>query len=1279
MTGTITVTAGTASQLVVTTAAARQRHRRERVRNRRQGRGRVRQRGSDLRRRRDPDADGQPQRCKPGRDRRRQRQRGAASFSGLTLDKAGTGVTIGASGTGLGSATTGTIIVTAAAATQLVVTTAPPGSVSAGNGFGLVVKAEDRNGNVDPTYTGAVTLALAVNPTGAALSGTVALNASAGVASFSGLTLNKAGAVVTLGASASGLSPVTTGTITVAAETATQLVVTTPPPGSVTAGSGFGLVVMAEDGFGNVDPTFTGAITLSLATNPNGATLGGTLAVNASAGVATFSGLTLNKAGTGATLQASGSGLSSATTGTLSITAATASQLVVTTAPPGSVTAGKGFGLVVNAEDPFGNIDTNFASSVTLSLATNPNGATLGGTLAVNASDGVATFSGLTLNKAAAVVTLGASASGLSPATTGAITVAAETATRLVVTAQPPTNVTAGTGFGLVVMAEDGFGNVDSTFTGSVSLTLANNPNGATLGGTVSVNSSAGVATFSGLTLDKAGTGTTLQASGAGLSSATTGAITVAAALATQLIVTTPPAGNVTAGDDFGLVVKAQDPFGNIDPSFGSSVTLALANNPNGATLGGTLAVNASAGVATFSELTLDKAGMGSSLLFSSPGLTGVTSVITVAPGTATQLVVTDPPPDSVTAGSGFGLTASAEDPFGNVDPNFTSSVTVTLANNPNGATLAGSFAVNASAGVASFSALTLNKAGTGASLLVSSPGLTGATTLIGVSPGSSTQLVVIAPPPASVSAGSGFAVTVAAEDGFGNVDTNFSSSVSLALGTNPNSATLGGTVTVNASAGVATFSDLTLDKTGAGATLRVSGTGLSSVTTGPIAVNAATASHLVVTAPPPAGVTAGNGFGLVVEAEDRFGNVDPGFTGSITVTVAANPNSATLGGTQSQSAGAGVATFAGLTLDKAGTGSSLLVSSSGLTAATTGAIQVNAGAATQLVVTTQPPSSVAAGDGFGLLVAAEDGFGNLDPSFTGTVTLNLAANPVGASLGGATTVTAGVGVATFSALTVDTAAGGYTFQASSNGLASATTGPVEVTPGAATQLVVTVQPPATLGAGAGFGLTVAAEDRFGELATGYTGTVTLALANNPGAAAIGGSVTVATVGGVATFAGLTLNKGGQGYTVQATSNGLSQATTNGIGVIAPSVSVTNVSVQSVHTGKKKTTSVIVVQFDNALIGAAAANTGAFYLTTAAQGKKHKSKTVPLSQASYDPVAHTVRLTTRDKLVLKSPVQLRINSSLLTNSTNSPVQATSAGQPGGELVATITKGGVSLD
>ena len=88
---------------------------------------------------------------------------------------------------------------------------------------------------------------------------------------------------------------------------ATQVVVTTPPPASVTAGGTFSLTVTAEDGSGKVDTTYNGPVILILNVPTGGdatATLGGTLVgdagniVDAKNGVATFSGLTINKAGT---------------------------------------------------------------------------------------------------------------------------------------------------------------------------------------------------------------------------------------------------------------------------------------------------------------------------------------------------------------------------------------------------------------------------------------------------------------------------------------------------------------------------------------------------------------------------------------------------------------------------------------------------------------------------------------------------------------------------------------------------------------------------------------------------------------------------------------------------------------------------------------------------------------------------------------------------------------------------------------------------------------------
>jgi len=93
-----------------------------------------------------------------------------------------------------------------------------------------------------------------------------------------------------------------------------HLAITQQPPASVTAGSGFGLTVQAEDSSGNLVTTFNGTVTVGLGQNPGGGTLGGTLVVAATGGMATFSGLTLTQVASGYTLYVSASGPISTTT-----------------------------------------------------------------------------------------------------------------------------------------------------------------------------------------------------------------------------------------------------------------------------------------------------------------------------------------------------------------------------------------------------------------------------------------------------------------------------------------------------------------------------------------------------------------------------------------------------------------------------------------------------------------------------------------------------------------------------------------------------------------------------------------------------------------------------------------------------------------------------------------------------------------------------------------------------------------------------------------------------
>ena len=182
--------------------------------------------------------------------------------------------------------------------------------------------------------------------------------------------------------------------------------------------------------------------------------------------------------------------------------------------------------------------------------------------------------------------------------------------------------------------------------------------------------------------------------------------------------------------------VNAFDASGNPATNFGSqgeTVTLKLGSNPGGATFT-PVTVTASGGMAKFTGLTLNKAGTATSSPITSPGLTGVTtSLVNATAAGATQLAVTTQPLSTITAGTPFGFTVSAEDADGNPVTNFIGDVTVSLGNQPRARrrhawdrrrSQPDGDAVN---GVANFSGLTLNKAFSGYTLVVSAAGMASA------------------------------------------------------------------------------------------------------------------------------------------------------------------------------------------------------------------------------------------------------------------------------------------------------------------------------------------------------------------------------------------------------------------------------------------------------------------------------------------------------------------------------------------------------------------------
>jgi hypothetical protein len=84
-----------------------------------------------------------------------------------------------------------------------------PGTANAGQIMSAIqVAASDSLGGVAANFTGVITVALASNSTGAGLSGTRSARASDGIATFSNLSVDRAG-TYTLSASANGATSVT--------------------------------------------------------------------------------------------------------------------------------------------------------------------------------------------------------------------------------------------------------------------------------------------------------------------------------------------------------------------------------------------------------------------------------------------------------------------------------------------------------------------------------------------------------------------------------------------------------------------------------------------------------------------------------------------------------------------------------------------------------------------------------------------------------------------------------------------------------------------------------------------------------------------------------------------------------------------------------------------------------------------------------------------------------------------------------------------------------------
>jgi len=155
---------------------------------------------------------------------------------------------------------------------------------------------------------------------------------------------------------------------------------------------------------------------------------------------------------------------------------------------------------------------------------------------------------------------------------------------------------------------------------------------------------------------------------------------------------------------------------------------------------------------------------------------------------------------------------------------------------------------------------------------------------------------------------------------------------VKVALGANPAGGKLSGKLAIDVVDGVAVFSNLTIDKMGAGYTLTVSAEGLTSATSASFDVEVGSPTR-VRFATQPAGAFGGTPFVTqpVVDVMDAGGNIVAGGVVDVVVAIGVNPANGHLAGTKALTTSTGRATFTDLKIDKAGQGYTLDVSAAGL------------------------------------------------------------------------------------------------------------------------------------------------------------------------------------------------------------------------------------------------------------------------------------------------------------------------------------------------------------
>ncbi len=440
------------------------------------------------------------------------------------------------------------------------------------------------------------------------------------------------------------------------------------------------VTVEAVDAFGTRVTSFGTRIHVEILSNPGGGSLGGRKHDDPQDGLATFDNLTISEPGEGYTLRATASGVTSATSASFDVEDDDddgAERLAFGQQPLNAVAGAVISPVTVRAVDSDGQTDTSFTGSITISKASGPSAGQLQGTLTRPAASGVATFSDLSL-EVTGTYTLSAASSPLDGATSAAFTITPgppSTATSQI-TASPTSIPANGSSTSTItVQLEDAFGNPRatggntitlSTNLGSVTSAATDNGNG-TYTGTLTSGTVAGIATVSG-SID-------------GSPITDSAAVSLTPAGTTRLEFGQQPTGAAAGAVISPAVTIRAVTLGVTDPTFNGPVTLSIVTGPSGGQLLGTTTRNASAGVATFDDLSIELTGTYTLRATSGALAPDTSAAFTITPGPpsgATSEITAAPASIPADGSSTSTVSVRLRDSFGNPMTGGGNSVTLT-------------------------------------------------------------------------------------------------------------------------------------------------------------------------------------------------------------------------------------------------------------------------------------------------------------------------------------------------------------------------------------------------------------------------------------------------------------------------------------------------------------------------------------------------------------------------------------------------------------------------